>query len=79
MAFKDNYTKINEEGNIEFNFEDGENLLEYINNECGKECCCKWDIETPPDCDCPVSRLYYAMCKLAEFEHNKRDLEGEIC
>jgi PHP family Zn ribbon phosphoesterase len=50
-----------------FNIDDGldQDLIRYCDKICKKECGCPFD----PSCgDCHVTRLYYAMTFLAEYE-----------
>ncbi|MTI49480.1 MAG: hypothetical protein FH761_16730 [Firmicutes bacterium] len=73
MLFK-NLTKLIDK-QIYFNGDEGENLLLYVNQECIVECDVTWSLEHPPECDCPVARLYYAMVKLAEWENKGINLK----
>ena len=69
--FKDNFTKL-VNGHVHFNLEDKNeptDLVDYINQYCKKKCNKEWNIDQPAECDCPYARLYYAMVKLACWEH----------
>lgn len=80
MSFLDNYTEV-VDGQVEFAGDDGENLVDYCNRACAKQCevgSQNWTIDDPPACDCEVSRLYWAMVKLAEWEHRGMTFE-EYC
>jgi len=70
MSFMDSYTSV-VDGKVEFNIDNGhdQNLVNYCSNICQERCNAPFDINDPPGCDCEVSRLYYAMTKLAEWEH----------
>lgn len=60
-------TRTLEENRLEFNFDDGldQDLLRYCNEICQENCGADFD----PACgDCHVTRLYYAMLRLAEYE-----------
>lgn len=52
-------------------------LVSYINKFCKNRCNVEWAIDTPPECECIVSRFYYAIVKLAEIEHSKEGREWE--
>lgn len=79
MSFMDKYTKV-VDGQVEFDIDDGhdQNLVNYCSGLCKEKCDSGFDIENPPDCDCEVTRLYYAMVKLAEWEHRGMTFE-EFC
>lgn len=79
MSFMDKYTDV-VDGRVEFNIDDGndQDLVSYCNKLCKDKCESSFDIENPPDCDCEVSRLYYAVVKLAEWEHRGLTLD-EYC
>lgn len=56
-----------EDDRLEFNIDDGldQDLLRYCNEICQENCGDDFD----PACgDCHVTRLYYAMVRLAEYE-----------
>lgn len=60
-------TRNIEDDRLEFNIDNGldQDLLRYCDKIC--QDCCGADFD--PDCgDCHVTRLYYAMVRLAEFE-----------
>ncbi len=60
-------TRSIENDRLEFNFDDGldQDLLRYCNEICQENCGADFD----PACgDCHVTRLYYAMLRLAEYE-----------
>lgn len=81
MAFEENYTKI-VDGNVHFNIDsfgesDPTNLLEYVNLDCKNRCKQTWDMDNPPDCECPTARLYCAMVKLALMEKELADYKKE--
>ena len=69
--FKNNFTKL-VNGDVHFDLEftdEPTDLIEYVNQYCKDKCNIKWSIDNPPECDCAYSRLYYAMVKLAVWEH----------
>jgi hypothetical protein len=60
-------TTISMDNRIEFNIDNGldQDLLRYCENICMRECNSAFD----PRCgDCHVTRLYFAMVRLAEYE-----------
>jgi hypothetical protein len=60
-------TRTFEDDRLEFNIDNGldQDLLRYCNEICQESCGADFD----PDCgDCHVTRLYYAMVRLAEYE-----------
>lgn len=80
MSFMDNFTNV-AYGRVEFNIDDGldQDLVNYCCNICKERCGTSFAIEDGPyDCDCEVSRLYYAMVKLAEWENRGMSFE-EFC
>lgn len=80
MAFSNKITEIiNREIYIKDDegWEENITLIDYINKTCKKKCDIGWDIDAPPECECIVSRFYYAIVKLAEMEHSKEGQEWE--
>lgn len=60
-------TRTIKDGRLEFNIDDGldQDLLRYCNEICQESCGSDFE----PDCgDCHVTRLYYAMMRLNEYE-----------
>lgn len=79
MSFMDKYTDV-VDGRVRFNIDDGndQDLVNYCNELCENKCESGFDIESPHECDCEVTRLYYAVVKLAEWEHKGLTFE-EYC
>ena len=59
-------TRSIEDDRLEFNYDNGlEDLIRYCDEACQEKCGSNFD----PACgDCYVTRLYYAMLRLAEYE-----------